>query len=72
MNDKTCVHYWHIDNLDIGTCQKCGEVRDFRRLRNGVCDVSKAHRRARHLNPPPLPGELEILLRAQPFVNRQV
>jgi len=24
-----CVHYWVIDNRDVGTCRKCGEVKDF-------------------------------------------
>ncbi|MBA7583390.1 hypothetical protein ES708_25333 [subsurface metagenome] len=72
MNHKTCVHHWHIDNQDIGTCQKCGKVKNFHQLPNGVDDVSKVRRRARYLKPPLLPGELEILLKAQPFVNRQV
>ena len=64
MNDKTCVHHWHIDNLDIGICQKCGEVRNFRQLPNEVCDVSKARRIARSYKPSFFPGELEILLKA--------
>ena len=24
-----CVHHWMIDNNNVGTCKKCGEVRDF-------------------------------------------
>jgi len=24
-----CVHYWVINDRDVGTCRKCGEVRDF-------------------------------------------
>jgi len=27
-----CVHHWVIDDHDIGTCKKCGEVKDFGRL----------------------------------------
>ena len=32
MSDK-CTHHWHIDQDGVGVCQKCGEVRDFRKLR---------------------------------------
>jgi len=28
-----CIHHWHIDQDDVGVCQKCGEVKDFRKLR---------------------------------------
>ena len=24
-----CIHYWHIDQHNIGTCIKCGAVEDF-------------------------------------------
>lgn len=24
-----CVHHWVINDRDVGTCRKCGEVRDF-------------------------------------------
>ena len=27
-----CIHHWVIDENDVGTCKKCGEVRDFRAL----------------------------------------
>ena len=30
MTEK-CIHHWIIDSLNIGTCRKCGEVRDFNR-----------------------------------------
>jgi len=26
---KACVHHWRVDDHNIGTCKKCGEVRDF-------------------------------------------
>ena len=26
---QECVHYWHIDSEDKGTCKKCGATRDF-------------------------------------------
>ena len=29
-----CVHYWIVDGRNVGTCTKCGEVRDFAKLRN--------------------------------------
>ena len=28
-----CVHYWVVDRHDVGTCIKCGEVRDFVEIR---------------------------------------
>jgi len=33
MTEK-CIHHWIIDSNNIGTCRKCGEVRDFNRLLN--------------------------------------
>jgi len=24
-----CVHHWDVDGRDVGTCRKCGEVRQF-------------------------------------------
>jgi len=29
---EECIHYWHIDSEDKGTCKKCGAIRDFRAL----------------------------------------
>lgn len=29
-----CVHHWVINNRDVGTCRKCGEVRDFAAARS--------------------------------------
>jgi len=29
MGDKQCVHYWIVDNKDIGRCRHCGAVEDF-------------------------------------------
>ena len=29
-----CVHYWVINDRDVGTCRKCGEVRDFAAARS--------------------------------------
>jgi hypothetical protein len=41
-----CVHYWIIDNKDIGRCRKCGEERDFgklqRRLGKGPVPVARS------------------------------
>lgn len=35
-----CVHYWVVDNKDIGTCKYCGEVRDFGSLyRRGQAEI---------------------------------
>ncbi len=34
MEHKACVHHWHIDRLDIGTCQKCGKVKNFHKFLN--------------------------------------
>jgi len=30
--NKNCIHHWMIDSQDIGTCLKCGKVRNFRKL----------------------------------------
>ncbi len=30
MSDKQCIHYWIIDNRDVGRCRYCGAVKDFR------------------------------------------
>ena len=27
---KDCIHHWHLDSKNEGTCQKCGAVKDFR------------------------------------------
>jgi len=27
-----CIHHWMIDENNIGTCKKCGDVKDFRTL----------------------------------------
>ena len=32
MNHKTCIHHYRIDSQDIGTCIRCGEIKNFRRL----------------------------------------
>ena len=29
MGDKQCIHYWIVDNKDIGRCRYCGAVEDF-------------------------------------------
>ena len=29
MIERRCIHHWMIDGNNIGTCKKCGEVRDF-------------------------------------------
>ncbi|MBA7578554.1 hypothetical protein ES708_20419 [subsurface metagenome] len=34
MNRKTCIHRWRIDEQDIGTCIRCGEIKNFHRLQN--------------------------------------
>ena len=31
-----CIHYWHIDQHNIGTCIKCGAVEDFDALQE-IC-----------------------------------
>lgn len=31
-NNKQCVHYWVLDNRDVGRCRYCGAVKDFRAL----------------------------------------
>ena len=28
-DDPHCVHYWHIDNDQVGTCRRCGQVTRF-------------------------------------------
>ena len=28
-----CVHHWHLGKHDVGICVKCGEARDFAKLR---------------------------------------
>ncbi len=30
-----CIHHWHIDCLNLGTCQLCGQVKDFAFLLHG-------------------------------------
>ena len=32
MGDKQYIHYWIIDNRDIGRCRYCGAVEDFSAL----------------------------------------
>jgi len=29
MGDKQCIHYWIVDNKDVGRCRYCGAVEDF-------------------------------------------
>ncbi len=29
MGDKQCIHYWIVDNRDVGRCRYCGAVKDF-------------------------------------------
>ncbi|MBA7649044.1 hypothetical protein ES703_56837 [subsurface metagenome] len=29
MGDKQCIHYWIVDNKDVGRCQYCGAMEDF-------------------------------------------
>jgi len=29
MGDKQCIHYWIVDNKDVGRCLHCGAVKDF-------------------------------------------
>ena len=24
-----CVHYWMVNELNVGTCKRCGQVKDF-------------------------------------------
>ncbi len=45
---KRCVHHWLIDSENIGTCRKCGAVRDFGKLqvRMGRGPVSLTRREA--------------------------
>ena len=31
-NDLDCVHHEHIDGVLVGTCLKCGQVKDYRRI----------------------------------------
>ena len=32
MGDKQCIHYWIVDNKDVGRCRYCGAVEDFHAL----------------------------------------
>ena len=32
-SNSTCVHWWIIDEHLVGRCKKCGETRDFEKLR---------------------------------------
>jgi len=29
MGDKQCIHYWIVDNMNVGRCRYCGAVEDF-------------------------------------------
>ena len=29
MGDRQCIHYWIVDNKDVGRCRHCGAVEDF-------------------------------------------
>lgn len=29
MGDKQCIHYWIVDNKNVGRCRHCGAVEDF-------------------------------------------
>lgn len=29
MANKQCIHYWILDNKDVGRCRYCGAVKDF-------------------------------------------
>ena len=33
MLDSKCVHWWIIGEYLVGHCKKCGETRDFEKLR---------------------------------------
>ncbi|MBA7566300.1 hypothetical protein ES708_07991 [subsurface metagenome] len=45
MNHKTCIHHWRIDEQDIGTCIRCGEIKNFHRLQNkeGIAIFRQKH-----------------------------
>ncbi|MBA7679357.1 hypothetical protein ES703_87649 [subsurface metagenome] len=32
LGNKDCMHHWVLDRYDVGSCIKCGAVRDFRAL----------------------------------------
>ncbi len=37
-----CIHRWIINRRHVGTCTKCGEVRDFAELQNQISLENKA------------------------------
>jgi hypothetical protein len=44
---SNCVHHWIIDGHDVGTCIKCGEVRDFVELQARLRPYRRTHMVAR-------------------------
>ena len=56
MGDKQCIHYWIVDNKDVGRCRHCGAVEDFgalmrREERKTVSPVESAAAKKRWQDP---------------------
>ena len=59
--DPECVHWWIIDSHGLGHCKKCGDTRDFEKLREQEKTLA-ANRKTRNkadINVPRLnPGQV--------------
>lgn len=44
MTKQKCIHHWFIDSKEVGTCLKCQQVKDFRRLQPHNDLIQKARK----------------------------